>query len=274
MRSSKIMAIFLLVISATAYAQKLPKVQEAGLRAPDNIKIDGKPTEWKNRLQAYNPSAGLFYTIANDDNNLYLVVQVTPENSNDELLINKILRGGLTLTIQKTGKKDDKNAIAITYPVSNYAFSLHLHDYKSGKIADTASVQTATARVEKNNKLMEQQIKYIGIKGVSGVDSLISIYNENNIKVAGLFDFNKGYTLELSLPLKYLDLSAGNEPKFAYHIILNGYKRPPTMGQPRNQDGTPATGPEIDRMMAIFAQMDAAASARTDFWGEYTLAKK
>jgi len=248
-------------------AQKLPAVQKASIRAPEKVIVDGKYTEWANRLQAHNNATEISYTIANDDNNLYLIAQAT-----DEHVINKILRGGVTLAIQKTGEKDNKNPVSITYPVSNYAFSLHLHGLKSGKI-DT-SVETVNTLVEKNNKLIEQQIKYIGVKGIGGVDSLISIYNENNIKAAGFFGYDKTYTFELSLPLKYLDILAGNEPKFAYHIILNGYKSGADFGTPTKMDGTPATGPKVEKMMALMAQTDAVWSAKTDFWGEYTLAKK
>jgi len=248
-------------------AQKLPSVQKESVRAPQQVTIDGKFKEWGSSLQAHNNATEISYTITNDDNNLYLIAQAA-----DEMVINKILRGGLTLAIQKTGEKDDKNAVAITYPVSGYAFSVHFN-FHIGRTLDT-SVERVSAMVENNNKLIEQHIKFIGVKGISGVDSLISIYNEDNIKAAGLLGLNRGYTLELCLPLKYLDLSAGNEPKFAYHIILNGYKRESTIISINNQDGTPATGPRIERLLSSAAQMDAAVSARTDFWGEYTLAKK
>ena len=42
----------LFVLSANA--QKLPNTQETSLRAPANLKVDGKPTEWNNQFQAYN----------------------------------------------------------------------------------------------------------------------------------------------------------------------------------------------------------------------------
>jgi len=74
--SKKIIPVILFSIAfLNTHAQTLPKVQEASLRAPDNIKIDGKPTEWNNQFQAYNTATDLFYTIANDDQNLYLVIQ-------------------------------------------------------------------------------------------------------------------------------------------------------------------------------------------------------
>lgn len=54
-------------------AQKLPKVQQASLHAPANIKIDGKATEWEGKFEAYNPGSRVFYTLSNDSENLYLI---------------------------------------------------------------------------------------------------------------------------------------------------------------------------------------------------------
>src|ERR1700761_303273 len=96
----------------TASAQKLPNVQTASLRAPANMKIDGKATEWNNQFQAYNHATDIFYTISNDDSKLYLTVRAT-----DKQVMNKILRGGVTFTVQPSGKKTDKDGISITYPL-------------------------------------------------------------------------------------------------------------------------------------------------------------
>src|ERR1700744_4874348 len=103
---------FLSAICLTANAQKLPNVQPAGIRAPADIKMDGKTTEWNNQFQAYNRATDIYYTLANDDDHLYLTVQATIPD-----IINKIIGGGITLTIQKSGKKNDKDGISITYPI-------------------------------------------------------------------------------------------------------------------------------------------------------------
>jgi hypothetical protein len=57
-----------------ANAQKLPQVQQVSLRAPANIRADGKNKEWGTQLQAFNNATGIFYSMANDDENLYLVI--------------------------------------------------------------------------------------------------------------------------------------------------------------------------------------------------------
>ncbi|MFD2147970.1 hypothetical protein [Mucilaginibacter antarcticus] len=84
----------------TSAAQRLPDLQKESLRAPADIKIDGKPAEWDNKFRAFNKSTEVFYTIANDDNRLYLTIQADRRN-----IINKIINGGVALTIKKGGKK-------------------------------------------------------------------------------------------------------------------------------------------------------------------------
>jgi hypothetical protein len=80
---------FLLITHFTAKAQKLPNKQEVSLRIPADMKIDGNAKEWNNKFQAYNKLTNIFYTLSNDDKNLYLVIQAT-----DPIIIEKMIRGG------------------------------------------------------------------------------------------------------------------------------------------------------------------------------------
>jgi hypothetical protein len=98
-----------LLMPVAAMAQKMRKVQQGNLRAPVNIKVDGELTEWGNQFQAYNMANLMYYTISNDDNNLYLTVQMA-----DMVGSKKIFRGGLTFTIIPDLKPADK--LAITFP--------------------------------------------------------------------------------------------------------------------------------------------------------------
>jgi len=55
------------------------------------VRIDGKITEWGN-FQAYNPATEISYTMANDNDKLYLVCSATqPE------VIQKIIEGGINI---------------------------------------------------------------------------------------------------------------------------------------------------------------------------------
>jgi len=67
--------VFLMLIAISAYTQKLPDKQTASVWAPATIKNDGKVTGWENQFQAYNNSCRIWYTVANDDDNLYLIVR-------------------------------------------------------------------------------------------------------------------------------------------------------------------------------------------------------
>jgi len=257
--------IFLLFAAVVASAQKLPNNQEASVWAPANIKIDGKANEWDNQFQAYNKAMDVSYTIANDNDNLYLAIQATDRN-----VINTIAGYGFTFVIQKRKKKDEKDKITIAYPVYN-------EKNKIGNILPTNSqkgvvLDTSAGIAEAYNKLLEHKFKTIIVTGVAGLDTL-SVYNENGIKAVGLFDKYRIYTLEIAMPLKYMGISTNNNSKFAYHMIVNGYKAPEhyTMALPK--DATPEMKEGMQQAVEDLNLRIAKRNPSTDFWGEYTLAK-
>lgn len=250
--------IFLLsTISIMANAQKLPNTQQTSVLTPANIKIDGKATEWGDKFQAYNKATGIYYTLCNDDANLYLTIQATIPD-----VIKKILNGGITLTISKAGKKDDKGAPSITYPVSaaGNKVSINLRNKPTGNGADSL--------MNIKNKEMSTKYKTIRTSGIKELDTIISVYNTENMKVAERFDNNLYYTYELAVPLKYLEIMKDNPVKFAYHIKINEVEQSGiTMLNQNSTDGR-------QRLMAIRVGPNAVVGQpATDFWAEYTLAK-
>src|SRR4051812_17797198 len=98
-----LMLLLATLIFINVYAQKLPNVQQTSIRAPANIKIDGKLTEWNDHLQAKNSVDGLLYTISNNDDNLYLTI-VAPYKEASY----KALRGGITFSVSKILDKKRK----------------------------------------------------------------------------------------------------------------------------------------------------------------------
>jgi hypothetical protein len=262
--AAKITIPALLLLPVIVIAQKLPNKQEVSLRAPGIIKIDGKATEWNNKYQAANKATGINYTLYNDDEKLYLLVQTS-----DPTVITRIMGRGITLSIQKSGKTDDKNSISITFPVmeSTPYFNTRV---RKGQIPDTTA-KTADSIMIRNNTLLTQNAKSIKVKGIAGLDTLISIYNSDGIKAAGAFDSKQAYTYELSVELKQLGISVRGTPKFAYHIIVNGTK---PMGE-MTIISTNGTAPGVaENIMAGMNARLAQLSAPTDFWGEYTLMKE
>lgn len=261
--------IFLIGNYAPAFGQKLPGKQNASINAPANVKIDGKLQEWPNGLQAYNAATGIYYSLANNDDNLYLIIKAT-----DPDIINKIVDGGITLTIQSAPKKSDKQKVSITYPVTDNNVRLFFNlRGRRGTAADT-SVKAADSVMARNNKTLDQKCKWIRTSGIKDVDTLISVYNEDDIKAAGRFDNKKAYQFEMSIALKYLGLAVTGQNKFNYQLRINGAK-PSKQMTARNKDGSPvvSTPGKVD-LIALFNQDAEQESAPTDFWGEYTLVTK
>lgn len=254
-----------LAISTIANAQKLPNIQENSLQAPLNVKVDGSAVEWGNKFQAYNHATDLFYTISNDDENLYLTIQV-----NDPAVISRIFARGVTWSIQKGNLKDDKNKVSITYPALQGTLYLGLRR-KKYLMADT-SVKAIDSVMRRHNKMIDDSCKFIRVGGIPEIDTLISVYNRNGIKAKGAFDNKKVYTCEFAVKLSFLNIPPNGATKFTYRIVVNG-ARPMTAGF----FGTPPTAekrPEYDRMMATAQEIFDKESTPTYLFGEYTLAKK
>ena len=250
------------------YAQKLPNKQEVSLRAPSNVKIDGKATEWNDQFQAYNRATNVFYTLSNDNENLYLTIKAI-----DQDVINKIVGGGISFIIARAGKKNDKDNIAITYPViTNTYFNLR---GKKGVAKDT-SIKAADSIMRSNNNILMYKCKWIKVTGIKGLDTLISAYNQDGIKALGLFDNKKAYTCELSVSLEQIGLKTANSDKFAYHIRLNGSNVLGTydLTNASYSDPSPENVAKIQGYFAKFNESNAQLAAPTDFEGEYTIAKK
>ncbi|MFD0748785.1 hypothetical protein ACFQZS_01440 [Mucilaginibacter calamicampi] len=260
--------LFAIIAFAYANAQKLPNVQQASLRAPANVKIDGKATEWGGKFQAYNPATDIFYTIANDDKKLYLVFKAT-----DRYNITRIVSGGLKINIQKNGSKNDSGSPGIQFP--------YMEKGKRISFIQRLDLQGATGEkknhmldsaMQANNIKLRTNVKQIYTNAIPGVDTVLSIYNDKGIEVANAFDVDKVYTAELAVDLKLFGLSAANASKFTYHISIKGgankYAMGISFGMATNNDGTPAEA--FTKQLNDYVEQQAAT---TDFWGEYTLAK-
>ncbi len=286
-----------------ADAQKLPNKQEISLWAPANIKIDGKMNEWGDKLQAYNKNTLVYYTIANDDDNLYLVVRI--ENPD---IINKAISGAITLTVNPHGKQSDEKCPAISFPLLNSASGTAIRTNASlltGRAKHIQEVANATSNDTKlksketpNDSLLRvaderlsEDTKEIKISDIDGITDTVTgthtdkmkqfwryplyvlpgyyIPKENNlgIKAAASFEGNWKYTYELAVPLKYLKVQP--EKKFSYNIRLNG---------PMYKTGKPTAGYPVmfslDQVNHVATRIDQDLIEATDFWGEYTLAKK
>lgn len=225
-------ALSLVALTLTsAKAQKMSDIQEGSVLAPA-VKVDGKLNEWENNFKASNKSTNLTYTIANDAKNLYLAIQ-----SKDATNTNKIMLGGITLTVNPESKKNDKEGFKVTYPVINRqrrpgggggqggaAGGVRIQGGPGGfgQFQDMTqtqrdSLQRAFSRTQLANA---KEIKVFGFKDVT--DSLISIYNEYSIKAIATISETGVYMYEISIPLALLEMSADKPKEFSYNVKING----------------------------------------------------
>ena len=242
-------------VAFTAQAQKLPTVQQAGLYAPANIKVDGKTTEWGNKFQAYNKNTSVFYTIANDADNLYLAVKAS-----DQIIIDKILSGGIALTISSVDSKT-LSPISIISPI--------LPRPARGpivvKIRDTGVLTNGD--VAELNKALTANFKEITVSGIAAISQQsISIYNDYSIKASALVDITKAINYELTIPIKYLSSLVSGAGTFNYNIRLSGEKINTSTTVVVVNGYAAGQAPSADPYMELFSP--------TDFSATYTLAKK
>ncbi|MFD0749336.1 hypothetical protein ACFQZS_04225 [Mucilaginibacter calamicampi] len=253
MRKTVLLTLIVLAAATATNAQKLPNVQKESLRAPVNIKIDGKATEWDNKFKAQNSATELLYTLSNDDENLYLTVQTKFKD-----VIDKIMRGGITLNVNSTIDRKSGNQISLTYPSFDQAGASKVTNMLVVKNYPKANLDEEPVSIDNLNKAFASQSKVIDVKGINGIpNGEVSIYNENGIQVAAHFDDEYGYTCELAIPVKYLSLPDNGSKPFSYQLKVNE----PKQFSPKAGNRPPPP-------------MKMTSVAATDTWGEYTLAKK
>ena len=90
---------------------------------PPNITIDGDAKEWGDSLRYYNAEKRLNYSLANTKDTLYMAVRI-----NDRSEHIRVLRAGITLSVNTKGKK--KESFSITFPPASNAVMLK-HNYES-----------------------------------------------------------------------------------------------------------------------------------------------
>ncbi len=288
MKKPILTALLFLSCYGFIYAQdKLPSVQKGNFRAPSGIHIDGSLEDWKDSLRAYNRSTKVYYLLANDDKYLYLAVRAT-----DATTKANIAAGGITLTINTSGKKKEEDAFSLTYPVIN-----HTAGRGGGRRGGGGGASSLTDSASKQQLISAaKEIKVIGFKDVD--DTLISIYNEYSIKVAIGFDLSSNYCYELAVPLKLLGLNADDAKEIAYNIRLNGLQTAMKMVTISGDGGGAGLTISGDGGGGGFRSSGGGGSrgggkggrggagggnntidfqdltSPTDFWGNYTLAKK
>jgi len=260
--------LILSLLAITAHAQKLPNKQETSVYAPANIKIDGQLSEWNDQLQARNAIDGIRYTISNNDENLYLTL-VAPYRE----ACRKLLRAGVTFSVSKLTdkkRKDDPLVKAVTFPVINNAQYLAL-------VTNLDEYATYKDNTDKSKKKRDSIVRFVNEKANTLFTTMeiayktASMNNSDGIIASAQFDKNMNLVYELSIPLKYLGFNIHYTNPFSYNICLNGDEdEKKGRGRVITHSEMPAPTPPP----GFIPPTPDVRFMPTDFWGEYTLAKK
>jgi len=255
--------LFFVLLSFCSFGQKAGP-QHTSVWAPGTIKIDGTSSEWNGKYEAFDKKNKLYYTISNDDKNLYLIVHTAEPTT-----INKIYVGGITFTISSVGQS--KNIpVSITYPIikaiNNFSYLQAKDTYDKFKKNGIVNAENIKDLIRLKNQQFNSSYKELKANGIKEFDDpVMSIYNTEGIKVKALFDINLTYTYELALPLKYLQTILNSLDRLSYNIKFNGADRDGRNPYPQahliRPDGS-------EDMTHLYTENP------TDFSGQYTLAKK
>ncbi|RQO79377.1 hypothetical protein DBR40_03190 [Pedobacter sp. KBW01] len=271
------LAFFASTLFISAFAQK--SSDRKGNLAPGGIRIDGHITEWNGLPFTENKRTNLDYVLANDEKNLYLVIK-----SKEQASISKIMLGGISFIINTDGRKKDKDAYSITYPLVKRAgrgaqgFGANRGGFGGGQNRSeqtTAQRDSIALALHKTQLETVKEIKVLGFKAIQ--DTLISIYNEYSIKTVAVFDDAGVYTYELSVPLAQLGLKSSDAKEIAFQIKLNGLIAGSFGGRNGGGNGggfggggnRGGSGARTGGGSTNFQDL----MLPTDFWDKYTLAK-
>jgi len=271
---TSICILLYLVFCFAAHAQKLPNIQKNSVWAPPDVKIDGKTDEWDNKFQAYNHATEIYYTIANDDSRLYIIIQAT-----DAVIIKKILYGNITFTIGASAKDNKGPNLAVTFPSLSKEEQSNIIKNKNQVVINSKS----TAINRSNDSLItilnaqitdKSSIKLTGMPTLP--DSSISINKNSDIKAMALFGKGYAYTYELAIPFKYLETAIIKDGKFKYNIKLNGlfYNTNTTVQLSSDAQYSIRSTPGYASVEMKNTPETLVLDYPTDFWGEYVLTKK
>ena len=196
-------------LNPIVYAQKLPNKQEKSLWAMQQPKF----SDANQSYQAYNSATEIFYSISNDDKNLYLEVKAAKP-----VIIQKIISYKLTFIITNLSDKKAKRTFAAKFPYLNLTDrQLVIRSVKSQTLKRDSMINIL-------NKQVVPDAREIAVNNSLELkDSLVSVYNESGIKAACHFDNDMAYIYHLAIPFKLLNADAkSSDLKIGYQIKLNG----------------------------------------------------
>ncbi len=222
-------AIIQFFIINTSIAQS--KTAAGALQAPPaNVKIDGDIKEWGDSLHYYNAEEKINFSLANSKDTLYMAIRI-----NDRSQQRRILRAGLTFSIDPKGKK--KETYSITFPVSVQGGSLQTADLHQDEGGDVTQADRDELMRERITSL--RGIRVVGFKDIEG--DMITTSNTYGFQTAVDYD-EKGYLIcEAAIPLSFFHDADITKNEWSFNFKINGLQRK-TPGQSSDAAGESGGG--------------------------------
>jgi len=201
-KSILLIAGIALVNLSPAFSQK--KAEMINTKWANNpVVADGLLSDWPDSLTLFNEATNLYYSLANDDKNVYLALRSASRQD-----LTKILAGGISFSANIEGKKKDPPTVI--FPVL---------DRTPGKNRNSKEQPDEDER-QKQILSRIKDIKVTGFKEI--IDGGISLQNTYGIRAAASFDSNNNLIQEITIPLSLLNLSTANAEEVTYSIKVNG----------------------------------------------------
>lgn len=203
--------LFILLLSgltslctSAVYAQKEDPDADVNIWVQQPVIIDGNSAEWHEPLNNYNTATKLAFALANDQKNLYIIIE-----SLDPATTSRMIGGGITLNINTTGKKKDGMILKFLGMQQPPLPTNHSQtDTLGGPMEDLGHAA--------------HELKAIQVSGFKHIaDGVLAIPNQDGLEIAAAFNKQGDYICELSIPLSSLELKGNGLAAIAYNIKLN-----------------------------------------------------
>jgi uncharacterized membrane protein YgcG len=194
------------------------------LPPPPKIAVDGDISEWGDSLRYYDAEKHLNYSIANTQDTLYLAIRF-----NDRVDQLRVLRAGLTISIDPKGKK--KETYSITFPLKTE------NGLPLSAIRDTGAAESI--RQEREELMREKLTSLRGIKAVGFKDiedEMMTTANTYGIRGAVDYDDNGYLVCEAAIPLQFFHVDDLTKNAWSFNFRINGIERKPQQ-ESNEQDG-------------------------------------
>ncbi len=209
------------------------------------INIDGDSKDWPSPYPNYDSKGKVGYATSNDAKFLYITVE-----SGDELTQLKILKAGMTISIDTSGGKNP--GFSIKYPLENENTEIEIPRPDNG--SKDAAMHAAKQLTQNIRKAIEVTNQY-SLQGFTGCDGgyMVPQVPPCGIKVRMRLDEYKEIVWEAAIPVKLLygkekltAEDAGRPISVCYAV--NGVKKPKSEGSDNvnnnmgaDMNGTPGT---------------------------------